>query len=147
MNREALENLARVVRHAPEELFHMQAVVSHPPCGTARCAIGWAIVDPWFRENTELGELVPIDYDGVGFYGFDTDDLAHLFGITEKDANKLFMVTGYFRSAEEHPVSRAEVLWNIKQLLDGKHARPYRAILGSTLYPAYLRCAGEISSE
>ena len=44
-NIEALTQLRRVVEAAPEELFHMRAVVEHVDCGTRRCALGWAIIE------------------------------------------------------------------------------------------------------
>lgn len=51
MNVEALNELKRVVREAPDELFHMGTFGRTLFCGTVRCAAGWAATDAWFKER------------------------------------------------------------------------------------------------
>lgn len=128
MNRDALLNLARVVRDAPEDQFHMQAVVARAPCGTVRCALGWAIIDPWFGENTRLNELFPLDYDHSSMYYFsDNLTLEAVFGIGYEDASNLFGAN-LQQHQHGHLVTKEEVLWNIAELLAGRSALPYRAV-------------------
>lgn len=128
-NIEALKQLRRVVQNAPDDLFHMRAVVENASCGTARCAFGWALVDPWFQQNTEILDVGTVDLDEHGninycsmsFYG-----AANLFDVSDTDANNLFGGELNY-GTEEHAVSKEEVIWNIDQLLNDKPALPYAA--------------------
>lgn len=124
MNIEALQQLRRVVQDAPDDLLHMRAVVEEAACGTARCALGWCIVDPWFQKNTAINDIYPIDYSRPGLV-LDPGTQA-LFDISCQDANNLFG-GNLGRSIDEHAVSKEEVLWNIDELLAGRHALPYAA--------------------
>jgi hypothetical protein len=142
-NIEALTQLERIVRDAPDEQFHMRAVVEEASCGTARCAIGWCIIDPWFQQNTRLNELLPETYDMVSLSVFNPltsdyyvsgDDtrlystafLADIFGIGYEDCNNLF-AGNLSLEANAHAVSKEEVLDNIGRLIYGQGARPYKA--------------------
>ena len=51
MNKEALLQLRRVVEEAPDNEFDMGVY----QCGSAKCALGHAYYDGWFRENTAIG--------------------------------------------------------------------------------------------
>ena len=129
-NTEALTQLRRVVEAAPEELFHMRAVVEHVDCGTARCALGWAIIDPWFQANTRINEALPADYDRQQYL---TDDgtegvLCEIFDIDEEDTSYLFAADLSVR-VDPHAVPRRTVLANIDRLLAGKRAVKYKATL------------------
>ena len=128
-NTEALTQLRRVVEAAPEELFHMRAVVEHVDCGTARCALGWAIIDPWFQANTRINEALPADYDRQMYLGYRTERvLCEIFDIDEKDTRYLFAahLSVY---VDPHAVPRRTVLANIDRLLAGKRAVKYKATL------------------
>jgi hypothetical protein len=127
MNTEALQQLRRVVQDAPDDLFHMRALVEESACGTARCAIGWAAVDPWFQANTRLPGWIPSSYAGAIFpTGRVWDALDAIFGISCSDTSNLF-AGDLPMSAGKHAVSKTEVLWNIDELLAGRNALPYMA--------------------
>lgn len=120
MNVEALTQLRRVISDAPDELLHMRAIVKEAKCGTARCAIGWCFVDPWFIENTSLPAFEKDILDG------DWDYLEELFSIAPASTTNLF---GGALSpwGDEHAVSKGEVLANIDALLAGEDAVEYAA--------------------
>ena len=59
---EALQQLYRVAEEAPEDLIHMRAIVEQVSCGTARCLLGWAIIDPWLQKNTTINDIIPADW-------------------------------------------------------------------------------------
>jgi hypothetical protein len=129
-NYEALHQLRRVVSAAPEELFHMRACVERAACGTARCAFGWCIVDPWFRENTEVGQI-PIDFgvdkEQVGFR-FPKGTKPHsVFDLDITEASVLFACSNIFHINDigEHEITRKEVLDNIDRLLRGEEPEEY----------------------
>jgi hypothetical protein len=138
MNTEALQQLRRVVESAPDDLFHMRAVVERTSCGTARCAIGWAAVDPWFQENTRLPELIPPSYDRKGLPSLYA--LNELFDISSIDANNLF-AGSISRYVNEHAVSKEEVLWNIDELLAGRETLPYCAAMPMFAHEGAVACA------
>jgi hypothetical protein len=126
-NIEALTQLRRVAVEAPDELFHMRAVVETLECGTARCLLGWMIIDPWFIQNTPISQFVPPDYDEVFMPDVDDMcDIAEMFGLSEKQTEKLFG-DGLDTNMDPHAVPKAEVLWNINRLIAGRKARSYRA--------------------
>ena len=128
MNIEALQQLRRVVDEAPEELLHMRSVVETASCGTARCAIGWCIVDPWFQRNTKILKIFsPLATDITRFPNGLDKALTEMFDISVEDMENLFAgdLSCYYDSA--HAVSKDEVLWNIDELLCGRHALPYSA--------------------
>jgi hypothetical protein len=117
-NEEALRQLHRVVEEAPDDRLHMRSFTETGPCGTAHCAADWAAIDPWFRANMPLDEIIR-----------SSDPFARLaaaFGLSEKDAENLFGgdLAGY---TDPHAVSKAEVFWNIDRLLAGQPALPYAA--------------------
>ena len=120
-NIQALRELHRVVLDAPDYLFHMRSFIEETHCGTARCAIGWACMDPWFAPR--FYPLVTVDYVSRTF-------LARFFGISMKELSHL-IADDQTHSLNAHAISKAEVLWNICQLIRGKPSRPYRAMRGS----------------
>lgn len=128
---ERLKQLRRVVEAAPEDRLHMRTFCEQAECGTAYCAAGWAAIDPWFRENTEIEGVFEYADDGHLFTGFGVwdvfDPLADIFGISRLAAGCLF---GYGMSVtdEPHAVTKAEVLANIDRLLRGLPAERYAVI-------------------
>jgi hypothetical protein len=110
---ERLEQLKRVVREAPDHLFDMHLVAMRKPCGTAHCAWGWAMVDPWFLLNTDIGEVMPWESD---------DRYLELFGIDREDFDATF--GGNLYSCDP-AVSKEQVIDNIDRLIRGEPAIPY----------------------
>lgn len=126
MDVQALTELRRVVKAAPKHLFHMRSITEEAPCGTAHCAIGWAAVDPWFQANKPgMCDDILGKSDKEEFVPF-TTPATKAFGLTLDQATKLFGGDLMF-GGDRHPVSKAEVLWNIDQLLAGKEPRSYAA--------------------
>jgi hypothetical protein len=125
-NLECLRQLRRVVEAAPEDRFDMRRFSTPTDCGTAYCAAGWAAIDPWFREHTELGRAFRVGVGGM--LGWD-DDLAEVlgevFGLTDGETNRLF---GMF-VGESCGVTRRLVLASIDRLLAGKAARSYADLI------------------
>lgn len=120
-NIERLEQLKRVVRDAPDHLFGMAWVDDDTDCGTVRCAWGWASVDPWFRQNTDIDER--------GFAGADD-----LFGISWESAESLFCPDYLAQDREEsteeyarwaNSIAKAEVIANIDRVIAGKRPVAY----------------------
>ncbi len=122
-NIERLTQLARVVRAAPEHRFHMRTFMEKTTCGTAYCAAGWAFVDPWFTEH----KFHDIWTTGTEHIWTTEDELAEYFGLSNRDANRLFALD-INRYAEPHAVTKGEVLANIEQLLAGLPAELYDAV-------------------
>jgi hypothetical protein len=144
---ERLRQLDRVVAEARDDRLHMNRFCDPAAaCGTAFCAAGLAAIDPWFRAETPIGETFrvvetpagPILHyvadDGTVYddpHALDSDPgfrferrLAALFGITPRDANRLFGL-GLDLKADPHAVTKAAVRDNIRLLLEGEHARAY----------------------
>ena len=122
----ALIRLLHVAENAPPHRLHMNAVVDKgAACGTARCLIGWCIVDPILRKTTDFG-LVDRGYSDRKFpYAFDVpSDAARTFGITDRQAAMLFL---YKLSHIGLRVKKREVVARIKQLLRGMDIMPYPA--------------------
>lgn len=120
VNREALRELREVAIRAPDELFHMRWFQRKTSCGTARCLLGWAL------DDVILGPLLmdsgadPTDFDDS------LDAATDLFGLSQRDATNLFggdLCSG----GDPHSVTKAEVLWNIDQILKGECTLPYQA--------------------
>lgn len=94
MNRERMENLARVLRDVKGKTkpFDMGIWGDPHSCGTAACAAGWTMRDPWFRSQGLIPTgLSHIDrtaprYDGdTHFFA-----LEEFFEIGEKETRLLF---------------------------------------------------------
>jgi hypothetical protein len=132
--REALTQLRRVAVQAPDELFHMNAVVEHAECGTARCLLGWMIIDPWFVTHTPIGQFISPNYFKMHLPD-DLSGVAEIFGLSDRQANKLF--GGGLDTNDGHAVPKAEVLWNIDRLLAGRKVRHYRATGKHKVVPKY----------
>lgn len=127
-NCEVLQQLKRVVEDAPVHLFHMRAVVEiSDTCGTARCALGWSIIDPWFQQNTRINEVLPSDFNEKKFQ-WKGDILLEVFGLTPQQFNDLFGCELSITKSYAHAVSRAEVLDNIDRLLSGEEPIRYPAV-------------------
>ena len=91
MNIERLQQLRRVVKAAPEDLWDMSGFNSHTDCGTAHCAAGWAALDPWFQEKTEILSIFDALNDEVWQRSTTTHyQLMKLFGLTVKQTSDLF---------------------------------------------------------
>jgi hypothetical protein len=134
----ALKHLRRVVENAPEELFHMRSIVEQAECGTARCALGWCLVDPWFQQNTRLGEVatwdqayapLPPDAEAQSYAPavVRAKFAGDIFGISPNQAGTLFAFE--IRSgADPHPISREQVIKNIDRLIKGRPAVAYPGV-------------------
>jgi hypothetical protein len=127
MKRERLEQLRRVVLAAPADRFHMRTWCEKSPCGTAYCAAGWAAIDPWFQDNTEIGEVLDVNYDGMIFtHCFNvTYKLSRIFDISSDDSDRLFGAWLSPDYSDPHGVTREDVVENIDRILAGKPAISY----------------------
>jgi hypothetical protein len=136
-NIEALTELRRVAVEAPDELFHMRAVVENTTCGTARCLLGWMIIDPWFCAQPVLTHLIPTTYAARHLPDeYAMDILVEYLGLSMKQARKLFG-DGLDIDMDPHGVPKWEVLWNLDRLIAGKKARYYRATGKRKTVPLY----------
>jgi hypothetical protein len=124
---ERLRQLLRVVEAAPDERFNMIDFSLDVECGTAYCAAGWAALDPWFRENTPIGEVLRVlETDGGPvlvqeiFLVFPA--LADIFGLDQDNADALFGAS----LALGDVVEKSAVVENIRSLLNGGEAWPYK---------------------
>jgi hypothetical protein len=86
-NIERLTQLRRVVEAAPDNLIYTRSVVEEGD--TARCAFGWALVEPWFIANTDKKGC-------FSFIDISTWCTAARFDLCEEDANNLFGVDPWF---------------------------------------------------
>ena len=135
----ALTELRRVCVNAPEHLFHMTNFVQEAPCGTARCLLGWAAIDPYFQRDVDPivsagGKVKPF----VNWLRTQNNVARHL-GIGGKESALLF--AGIICIYDDgHSVSKEEVLWNIDELIAGREVLPYEAVAAN--YPAYSLVAG-----
>jgi len=102
-------------------------------CGTAHCLLGWAAVHPSFGPHILKAHRGPgetharIDWLSTG--GTANDYL----GISNEDSSRLFALdisteVDQERGQTAHDVSKAEVLWNLDELIAGRHCREYRAV-------------------
>ncbi len=130
-NIEVLKQLRRVAEEAPEDRLHMTSFVDpRASCGTARCLLGWAIVDPWFQKNTRINDFMPADYDMPGM-ALNTNKrklLREIFDIDGYDQSALFAFNATM-TADPHAVTKAEILGNIDALIAGGRARRYEGLL------------------
>lgn len=109
---ERLRQLRRVVEAAPDnELFDMAWVAARKDCGTSHCAYGWARIDPWFIENTEIATT---GFSAVrnGVFNLSVVDFDNLF--QPGDDNDLL-----------GPEAKRLVIANIDRILAGYPAIPY----------------------
>lgn len=128
---ERLRQLRRVIEAAPEDRFQMRAWCEVAECGTAYCAGGWAAVDPWFRENTEINETLRVRPGGFVVALDPTrtvHELARLFDLDFADARDLFGINA--PPEDPHAIGKDEVLENIDLLIAGEPAMMYAAIRG-----------------
>jgi hypothetical protein len=126
MNVECLEQLKRVVRERPDELFDMSIFGRKTSCGTVCCAAGSAALDPWFLANTGIALALPVtklDSESFVFnFPFGMDDrLADVFGIS-KDYMRLLFYEG---TTTSRPVTKEMVIANIDRILAGGGPVPY----------------------
>jgi hypothetical protein len=133
-----LQQLRRVVEQAPDDRFHMRTVVETADCGTARCAFGWALVDPQFQADLEFCHAVfadwptafpttpaqPTSLQEVEY--FPGNQVAKYFGLTDRQMTVLFG-GDLSPSCPEHAVTKAEVIWNIDELIAGREPAYYKA--------------------
>jgi hypothetical protein len=93
-------------------------------CGTAYCAAGWAVVDPWFREHTDLGATTRLREDGSLKWLIRPawEVLAWVFGLSGEEVSALFY-------PDKDRVTKEEVLINIDRLIAGRPARLYSQLL------------------
>lgn len=123
----ALLRLLTVAEKAPPHRLHMETVCEQASCGTVRCLLGWAIIDPVLRRTTNFG-LVPRNWKGGFPDQFDSSsDAARTFGITQRQAAMLFLYR-CAGDARNHAVQKREVVSRIQKLLRGEDIEPYAAI-------------------
>lgn len=139
MNREAFENVVRVMRTASikvkyfdmEQWFggylHADDHVKEVPCGTSACAIGYCVPDPYFvNKGLTIGippglnySKEPIFYNGPAtIYGFDA--LEAFFDVSEAVVITLFTDSGYVdeeRDLDDDPITPEEVAEKIEHML------------------------------
>jgi hypothetical protein len=122
-NIEALKELRRVAIAAPEDLLHMAVVTEKAPCGTAHCLMGWAMVDPYFRG------LDGFPKGGRDWFTSMVPRAAKALGLEEIEAHCLFATSPHHLtfSLNPHAISKAEVLWNLDELIAGRDAGAYEA--------------------
>jgi hypothetical protein len=148
-NVERLKQLRRVVEQAPEHRFHMNHWCdTNAGCGTAYCAAGWAALDPWFRENTEIEQIFKLEHLGPdpeikGLELFDVRSrdwpyigrtfgrLADMFDIEDEESERLFGQGLEADDSHNHVVTKAEVLERIDGLIEGQEIEPYEAVIES----------------
>lgn len=132
----ALKELRRVCVEAPDELFHMRRYVEVASCGTARCMLGWAVIDPAFTKV--VADIVPDGWtvekldeaEGRRYFWSDAGKLmAEHLGLTIDEGHILF-AADISRGASAHSVSKDEVLWNIDELIAGRSPLRYREVVG-----------------
>lgn len=108
---ERLEQLRRVVLAAPDnELFDMNVVEGYGDCGPPHCALGWAMVDSWFKENCPISATDYFDTN-LGIFDLNIDDFDSLF-----DAPVWDMQGGRAKTL---------VIANIDRIIRGEPAIPY----------------------
>jgi hypothetical protein len=128
MHEERLRQLRRVVTAAPADRFVMDRFCrASQPCGTAYCAAGWAVLDPWFQKETPMldyfemcnfnNETVVISYDPVTCFR----GLATIFDLDHIETEALFGAN----LSEGCKVFPAAVIANIDRLLQGEATIPY----------------------
>jgi hypothetical protein len=100
-------------------------VTEKAKCGTAHCAFGWAMVDPWFIANTSILDAVHITKENSTIVEF--DETAKIFNLSEFDIVNLFG-TDLYVDCPPHAVSKEEVLENIAAILAGNPSHPYAAV-------------------
>jgi hypothetical protein len=121
----ALRQLRRVVENAPDDLLHMRNYREMSSCGTARCAAGWAAVDPWFNSH---GLQAATDGSPVIFGEWRGGiSLLKFFRLSETQMRHLFMIDQDDELYEDpHSVSKRQVLNQIDRILRGEPTKPYR---------------------
>ena len=142
MNKERLNKLVDLLENLPKEReklnygmdiptdFDLAVWYEKSPCGTSACAIGHAMLHPWFYEqglkfdygndnDTAYHNLEPIFENGLGIHS-SWNAVAAFFDISHSDAEMLFQDEGY-----EHEqgllvkVTPDEVAARIKEYLAG----------------------------
>jgi hypothetical protein len=128
-NIEALRELRRVAEAAPEDLLHMHVITEKAPCGTAHCLMGWAMIDPYFCALPNFPRREG-DWDSMVLKA------AKALGLEEIEAHCLFATSPRFLTFSLHPhaISKAEVLWNLDELIAGRDACAYEATQYSHAY-------------
>lgn len=137
-----LRHLRRVAGDAPEVRLYMGTWTGTSACGTTRCLAGWAVSDPWMRENTPIldlfcivgGNLYPLAprriYHELGtVFRIKARDSRRMFGLTNPHSEELYTGTH---------ITKAMVLNNIDRLLAGLPAMGYdRMIAEGQWCPTY----------
>lgn len=128
-----LRHLRRVARDAPEGRLSMTTWTGTSACGTTRCLAGWAMFDPWMRENTPILDLFCTVGDNL--YPLAPRRIYHelgtIFRIKARDSRRMFGLTNPHNEemyTGAH-VTRAMVLRNIDRLLIGLPALGYNRMI------------------
>lgn len=136
-NIERLQQALRLLDEIPDDRFHMRAVTEDCECGTAHCLAGWMAVDSWFRQNTNVNEIIPADWHRPSWPHIGRNasqlvsdavyDLSQMLGIDERSGSRLF-ADGLNRAYGPHAVSKSEVRENLERLIRGEPAKAYAVI-------------------
>jgi len=127
---ERLRELRRVVEQAPEERFRMANFKKRVSCGTARCAAGWAALDPFFiSQGLHWGFAIKGRRDHTIKFGdhYDLPALEAFFDLDEDDNENLF-TEGDYDEDINGPVPKEMVIANIDRLLKGEITNPYSPV-------------------
>lgn len=124
---ERLQQLRRVVLEAPAERFHMLGWEDQAICGTVRCAVGWAGVDPWFTaQGFAIILATPeLTLEDDAFSGWGA--VEEFFDLSGDDADALFSGEHVYALRDNpHLITREMVVANIDRLIAGQEPIPYR---------------------
>ena len=112
---EKLTKLADLLDNLPEEKKFSMFRWGTPECGTAKCAAGWAALDPEFNaQGLYLGRRHPTsDYAPAFWDLFGYEALGRFFGLDSGAVAYLFSPGHYIVS-----VSRSEVALRIRKFAE-----------------------------
>lgn len=133
-NVEVLKQIERVLEGIPQEKLDMSDWSSECcSCGSTHCLAGWARLDPWMQDNTNICELFDARADPrnpnhfivepAGDGGWEAiTGLADMCDIDVSDAERLF---AWGTGVGDAIVPKVYVAQNIQNVADGKRAGDY----------------------
>lgn len=121
---ERLETLAEVLDNVPSEKFNINfwCRAATESCGTAACAVGWAMNTPAFQKLglkpiaiSTSSAIQSLQFFGPFYHGLsDWDAVEAFFGLKEYQAFHLFLNTAYLTY---HKVEPMEVAARIREFI------------------------------
>ena len=109
VEKQRLRQLCRVLESIPDEAFDLRDWARNGSCDSVACAVGWAMRDPWFREEG-LGRAKKRSPAFAGQSGWRA--VRDFFGLSREQAFELFHAGRY-----ETP-NRAAVLARLREFAD-----------------------------